>query len=65
MNIIPITPATIEIIEVLNDGVRPPIEPETVFVFNGKGQPGDIVHEDDLGEIAPEWMAVVKILYRG
>lgn len=66
MNIIPITPATLDIIEVLNGGVRPVLEDEeTFFIFNGKDDPADILTEDGLGEIAPEWMLEIKILYRG
>jgi hypothetical protein len=65
MTIIPITPATLDIIEVLNGGVRPAIEAEeTVFIFNGKNEPADIMTFDELGEIAPEWMAKITILYR-
>jgi hypothetical protein len=66
MNIIPVTPATLDIIEVLNGGVRPVIEDEeTFFIFNGKDEHADIVTSDALGEIAPEWMAKIVILYRG
>lgn len=65
MNIIPVTPATLDIIEVINGGVRPAIEAEeTFFIFNGKDKPADIVTADGLDEIAPEWMAKITILYR-
>jgi hypothetical protein len=64
-HIIPIGPATLDIIEVLNDGVRPEVESEeTFFVYNGKGKPADIVTFDELGECSPEWMTAVKILFR-
>lgn len=66
MYIIPVTPATLDIIEALNNGVRPALEGEdTVFIFNGKNEPADIVNADTLGEIAPEWMTKITILYRG
>ena len=66
MHIIPIVPATLDIIEVLNNGVRPPVEGgETFFIYNGKDKPADIVTFDELGECAPEWMTQVKIMYRG
>jgi hypothetical protein len=66
MHIIPIVPATLDIIEVLNDGVRPEVEQEeTFFVYNGKDEPSEIVTFDKLDETAPEWMTQVKIMYRG
>jgi len=54
MNIIPITPATLDIIEVLNGGVRPELESEeTFFMYKGQNEP-----------MSEEWFTVVKIMYR-
>jgi len=65
MHIIPIAPATLDIIEVLNGGVRPDVVGEDkFFIYNGKDEPADIVDFDELGECAPEWMTIVKIMYR-
>jgi hypothetical protein len=63
MNIIPITPATLDIIEVLNGGVRPELEDEETFFIYHKDAPAEIVHQDAIEKL-PEYWAVIKILYR-
>jgi hypothetical protein len=41
--VIPIVPATLDLVEVLNDGLRPKVEAEeTFFIFRGKNRPGSI-----------------------
>lgn len=65
MNIIPITPATLDIIEVLNGGVRPELESEeTFFVYKGKDVPSEIITLGENEPMAEEWFAVVKIMYK-
>jgi hypothetical protein len=64
MHIIPVSPATIDIIEILNNGERPNFiegEPK-FFIFRGKDAPREIVDEDGLEDI-PDEMTVAKILY--
>lgn len=64
MNLIPITPATIEMITVLNSGVQPEMEDkETFFVWHGPEYPAEIIDSDSLNEF-PEWWTIVKIGYR-
>jgi hypothetical protein len=67
MNIIPIVPATLDIIEVLNGGVRPDIEvEETFFIFNDKDEPSDIVTAGVLRErYDTTWMSMTLISYKG
>jgi hypothetical protein len=66
MYIIPIGPATDEIVKALNGGVAPVVEgEEKFFVYNEKDKTHDIVAYDELDEIAPEWMTKITILYRG
>lgn len=65
MNVIPITPATLDIIEVLNDGVRPALETkETFFVYRGADAHSNIITISELNEL-PEYMTLVKIFYIG
>lgn len=67
-NIIPITPATIEIITKLNDGVEPVLESmETFFVYRGENEPSAIIDREELmtSDEYPKWMTVVEIYYRG
>jgi len=49
MHIIPIIPGLLDIIEVLNNGVRPKIEyGETYFVWYGKDKPSEIITNVEL-----------------
>jgi hypothetical protein len=64
MNIIPILPATLDIIEVLNGGVRPELESEeTYFVYKGQEEPPSIITQAELEAIGDVWYTVVKILF--
>lgn len=68
MNIIPILPATIDIITKLNDGVRPELKGvDTYFyVYRGEGEPSSIITLAELDSDAyPEWMAQVSLYYVG
>ena len=67
MHIIPIAPATLDILEVLNNGVRPVLEhEETFFVYKGKDEPPAIIDRQTLElSFEDEWMTVVKICYKG
>lgn len=65
MNIIPITPATLDIIEVLNGGVRPELESEeTFFIYKGQNEPPTIITLGENEPMAEEWFTIVKIMYR-
>jgi hypothetical protein len=68
MNIIPVIDATLDIIEKLNDGVRPIVEvPETYFVYRGENDHSEIISSAEF-ETKPEYqvhMAVIKICYIG
>lgn len=61
MYIIPITPDTLELIEVLNNGVRPELEDqETHYVFKGKDEYAEILTRAEV-DAMPEgyrWNAV-------
>jgi hypothetical protein len=68
MNIIPVIDATLDIIEKLNDGVRPIVEvPETYYVYRGENELSEIISSHEF-ETRPEFqvhMAVIKICYLG
>ena len=64
MNVIPIVPATLDIIEELNGGVRPELEDqETFFVYKGKNEHAEIIHRDGFEKL-PDYWTIVKVLYR-
>lgn len=66
--LIPIVPATVDLIEQLNDGVRPEIEDgETFYVWRGDDKESKIVTRNEVltSDEYPEWMAVTQIFYRG
>lgn len=67
IHIIPIVPATLDIIEVLNNGVRPQVEDEeTFYVYKGKDEITKIITLAEL-QSSPEydeWMTIVKIAYK-
>jgi len=68
MNIIPITPATIDLITKLNNGVRPTLEDEeTFYVYRGEDAYSAIITREafDKDGAYPEWMTVIKILFIG
>jgi hypothetical protein len=68
MNIIPVIPATLDIIEKLNEGIRPELPEEEIFyVYNGVGKPAKFISAKELKTSSeyPEYMAIVKILYIG
>jgi hypothetical protein len=65
--IIPICEATLDLIEVLNDGVRPQPEldeePETFYIYKGKDEHADIITRDQLEAMPQRWIPVIKIMY--
>jgi hypothetical protein len=69
MNIIPVTPATIDLITKLNDGVRPELETaeETFYVYRGEDKPASIIsaEELELNEEYQVYMTIIKICYIG
>ena len=68
MNIIPITPATIDLITKLNNGVRPALEDEeTFYVYRGEDEHAEIIsrEEHERNGVYPDWMTIIKILYIG
>lgn len=68
MNIIPITPATIDLIQKLNDGVRPNLEDDSnaYFVYRGDSEPSSIISQEELdSDEYPEYMTIVNISYIG
>jgi hypothetical protein len=65
MNIIPICPQTLDIIEVLNNGERPelPKGEETFFVFSPvEGVNGGIMKKSEMSDWKDYW-TVVRVLY--
>lgn len=62
--IIPITPATLDIIEVLNGGMRPALETEeSFFVYSGKDAHAEIITNDEItSRYYDENMTVVRIV---
>lgn len=65
MNIIPISDATLDIIEVLNGGVRPELqEVDTFYIWNGPDEHADIITRDELETQYQEFMALVKIAWK-
>jgi len=66
MNIIPIHPATLDIIEVLNDGVRPSLDTveDTFFVYKGPDEHAEIVTTADLQKYPEEEWTVIKVLHK-
>jgi len=68
MNIIPITPATLDLIQKLNDGVRPNLEDDSnaYYVYRGESEPASIISQEELdSDEYPEYMAVISITYIG
>lgn len=67
MNIIPVAPSTLDLIQTLNDGVRPTLEDEpTFFVFRGQDGPSSIITKEELdGDEYPEYFAMIEIAYIG
>ncbi len=66
MNIIPIFPSTLDLIEKLNNGVRPELEDDkqTFYVYRGEDTPASIISEEELdSDEYPEFMTAVKVLY--
>lgn len=62
MIIIPIAPVTLELIEELNNGVRPIVtQKESFFIWNGKDGIPEIIYREAL-EARDEWCTIVKIL---
>lgn len=68
MNIIPITPATIDLIEKLNDGVRPDLNDESnaYYVYRGEDEHATIISQEELeSDEYPEYMTTITITYIG
>lgn len=64
MIIIPITNDTLDMIEILNHGVRPELEGfSTYFVFKGKDEPGDIINRTKVEIIIPNMFELTKIFH--
>jgi len=67
MHIIPITPATLDILEKMNDGVRPELEihEETFYVYRGEAETAKIITRSELEQSPeyPEFMTTTEILY--
>lgn len=63
---IPITPETLDLLEALNDGVRPELEnEETFFIFRGMDAPNSISTSEQVSRSIAElgkWKTI-KILY--
>lgn len=64
MNIIPICPQTLDIIEVLNDGVRPEIQEEDTFYIWSKtpGVKAGIMTKDEIADFR-DWWSVIRLLH--
>lgn len=68
LNIIPIVPATIDLITKLNDGARPELEDkETFYVYRGEDEHAKIIDRAQLEKVGeyPDWMTIVRIYYVG
>ena len=60
--IIPIADETLDLIQVLNSGVRPTIEDHaTCYVYNGENEPAEIITEDQAREMFPNAVMTVTI----
>lgn len=60
--IIPIADETLDLIQVLNSGVRPTFQEEaTCFLYRGENEPSDIITEDQAREMFPDAVATVTI----
>lgn len=69
MYVIPITPETLDLIEVLNSGVRPDEdhikEEPHFFMWNGSNEHAEIVHHDKVPAVAQAgYWTLFKIYYR-
>jgi hypothetical protein len=61
--IIPIMEETLDMIEPLNNGVRPVVEAEaTAFIYNGRNGVPEIVPLESLEDVHQHWDAI-SILY--
>lgn len=63
MNIIPIGPPTLDIIEVLNNGVRPKEEETITFFIYHTDKPAEIINHEELERRYTDYGAIVKIMY--
>lgn len=65
MIIIPIREETLDILEVLNGGVRPGIEDEpTFYIYRGENEHAEIIKHDELSDDPNQVWTVIKLMHR-
>jgi hypothetical protein len=63
MYAIAITEATLDLIEELNNGVRPKIQKELTFFVWKKDEPAEIVTKKDLKGISDQWTMAAHLMH--